>query len=238
MATVASLGAFLALSLPAWACPLQLESEWEAISALPTPLESHAMVRLGDFIYVLGGWNEDRGAHSEVFVAPLRSDYSLGAWQPTTSMPLRLQHHAVFSHADSLYVVGDPFIITISGRTDFDTRQLTDQIWKIQPQSALLTEFEEIGTTLPRERHSTVLLDRTLILVAGGSAQGSLTTIEATEVSPEGTLSEWISLPPLPEARYAQAALAVDDYLYVSGGFLRFGSNETSPTVFRLQVCE
>ncbi|WP_017327677.1 hypothetical protein [Synechococcus sp. PCC 7336] len=318
------------------------EAQWQEVGQLPISLESHGMVALNGFVYVLGGWNESNGPHSEVFFAPLTLEGRLDDWQQTTAaMPLRLQHHAVMTHNNALYVLGgdngfwensrvsdrifravpndrgdiaewvevgklpqprtvhavtaigdrvyvlggtrtfrpgtevldtiftatispegrfgefqtlSPFpnpiswltattvdrrIFAISGRVSFSQGfgpvGLTAEIWVAEAEADLqLSPFEAIGTTAARGRHATVLLDRTLVLIGGGGANGALSTVEAAEVDPQGNLSAWRELAPLPEARFAHAAFARDGYIYVSGGFLRFGDNATSRKVFRL----
>ena len=317
----------------------QESSPWEAISQLPTSLESHKMVALGDFVYVIGGWNETKGVHAEVFFAPLTPEGTLGDWQEATAaMPLKLQHHEVITHNNGIYVLGGdngfwegssvsdrifravpdsqgnilewtdvgqlpepltihaattigdqvyilggsrtfrpgntpvidsiftstitpdgafnafqpltPFptpigwvtataierrIFAISGNTQFSPARLAEQVWAtdVAPDGQL-SPFETIGTTVPRRRHATVLVDRTLVVIAGGGAKGALSTVEAAEVDAQGNLSPWTELAPLPETLYAHAAFARNGYIYVSGGFLRYGSNDTSRQVFRL----
>ena len=319
---------------------LQPDSHWEEAGELPLPLESHQMVVFGDFVYLLGGWNETRGPYSEVYFTPLTPERTLDNWQETTApMPLRLQHHAVIVHNDALYVLGGdngfwdnstvsdrifraipnaqgditnwvevgklpqpltihavttlgdqvyvlggsstfrpgtrvldtvftapilpdgvfgefqtlaPFptpigwltatavgdqIVAISGKVEFSPTQLTETVWAADARPDLkLSSFESIGRITPRERHATVLVDRTLVVIAGGGANGALARVEAAEVDLQRNLTEWTELSPLPEPRYAHAAFAHDGYIYVSGGFLRYGSNETSRQVFRLPV--
>ncbi|MDJ0708350.1 MAG: 4-oxalocrotonate tautomerase [Leptolyngbyaceae cyanobacterium MO_188.B28] len=317
---------------------LQTVSDWKEAGELPLPLESHQMVVLGDFVYLLGGWNETRGPYADVYFTPLTPARTLDNWQATSApMPLRLQHHAVVVHNDALYVLGgdngfwdnstvsdrifrairntqgditdwvevgklpQPLtihavtligdqvyvlggsntfrpgtqvvdtiftapilpdgvfgefqsltsfptsigwltatavgnqIIVISGKVEFSPTRLTETVWAADVNTDnQLSPFESVAVTTPRERHATVLVDRTLVVIAGGGANGALAMVEAAEVDPEGNLIAWMKLPPLPEPRYAHAAFAHDGYIYVSGGFLRYGSNETSRQVYRL----
>lgn len=316
-------------------------SPWELVGQLPTPLESHKMVLLGEFVYVIGGWNESKGIHEDVYFTRFSPDSPLDTWQKTTSLPLKLQHHEVILHGGAIYVLGgdngfwdgssvtdrifralptaegditewtevgqlpapltthaatlvgdqlyiiggsptfrpgdtpvvdtiftapissggvgpfqtlEPFpipigwvtatavgqrIFAISGNTQFRPAAFADSVWvaNVNPDQSL-SPFEEISTITSRRRHATVLVDQTLVAIAGGGAQGALATVEAAEVDAQGNLSPWESLPPLPETRYAHAAFVHDSSLYVSGGFLRYGSNETSRKIFRLPLQE
>lgn len=317
----------------------QEESPWQEVGQLPTPLESHQMEVLGDFIYVIGGWNETKGIHADVFFAPLTPEGTVGAWQPTTApLPLKLQHHTVTIHGGAFYVMGgdngfwdgsevsnrilravpndqgditewqavgelpepltihavtrldnqfyilggsntfrpdnttvidkvftatisedgtvgdfqqlasfptpigwvtativDNRIFAIAGTQQFRPSKLLDQVWvaDILPDKTLST-FEPVSTITARQRHATVLVDRTLVAISGGAANQVLSTVEAATVDSQGTLSDWTPLPPLPASRYAHAALVHGGHIYVSGGFIKYGSNETSTQIFRL----
>ncbi|MEO1350640.1 MAG: 4-oxalocrotonate tautomerase [Cyanobacteria bacterium J06635_15] len=316
----------------------QQNPQWEAFGQLPISLESHQMVALGDFVYVLGGWNEPNGVHPEVYFTPLTPEQALNNWQETTApLPIRLQHHAVLVHGDALYVLGgdngfwegsevsdrifravpgaqgdisewvevgqlpapltihavtalddqvyimggsntfrpgttvvdtvftatiapdgtfgefqplaafptpigwmtattiDRRIFAISGKVEFRPTRLTENVWVAEADSDnQLSSFEPRSTVIARQRHATVLLDRTLVVIAGGGTDGVISTVEAATVDLNGNLEPWTALAPLPEARYAHAAFARDGYIYVSGGFLRYGSNDTSRDIFRL----
>ncbi len=317
----------------------QQDSPWQEVGQLPTPLESHQMLVLGDYVYVIGGWNETKGIHEDAFFTPLTSEGTLNNWQRTTApLPLKLQHHVVTIHDGAFYVfggdngfwdgsqvskrilraipndqgditewvdvgelpepltihavtsldnqlyilggsntfrpgnttvidkvftatiaddgtVGDfqplaPFptpigwvtattvdnrIFAVSGTAQFRPSQLLDQVWvaDIQPDKTLST-IEPVGTITARQRHATVLVDRTLVAIAGGAARRVLSTVEAATVDSEGNLGSWTELPALPGTRYAHAAFVHEGHIYVSGGFIKYGSNETSKQIFRL----
>ncbi|MEM9219405.1 MAG: 4-oxalocrotonate tautomerase [Cyanobacteria bacterium P01_F01_bin.150] len=340
----------LAVTIPAGCTPSQDSSQqtvlneqqddqWQEIGQLPTPLESHQMLVLGGFVYVIGGWNETKGIHRDVFFAPLTSEGRLGDWQPAAApLPLKLQHHTVTIYDDAFYVMGgdngfwdgskvtnrilravpndqgditewqdvgelpepltihavtslenqiyilggsntfrpdnttvidkvftatigddgtvgefqpltlfpkpigwvtativDNRIFAIAGTQQFRPSKLLGQVWvaDILPDKTLST-FEPVNTIIARQRHATVLVDRTLVAIAGGSSKGVLSTVDAATVDSEGNLGDWEQLPPLPETRYAHAAFVHDGYIYVSGGFIKYGSNETSTKIFRL----
>ena len=315
----------------------QQGQQWETFGQLPTSLESHQMVALGDFVYILGGWNEPGGVHPEVYFTPLTPEQALNDWQETSApLPIRLQHHAVLVYNDGLYVLGgdngfwegsdvsdrifravpdaqgditewidvgqlpapltihavttvadqvyimggsntfrpgtrvvdtvftatilpdgtfgefqsldsfptpigwmtattvDRQIFAISGKVEFRPTRLTENVWVAEvDDNNQIASFEPRSTVIARQRHATVLIDQTLVVIAGGGTDGVIATVEAATVDENGNLEPWIELPPLPEPRYAHAAFARDGYIYVSGGFLRYGSNDTSRDIFR-----
>ena len=71
-------------------------------------------------------------------------------------------------------------------------------------------------------------------MIGGGREKAVLADVEAIAIDQKGNLIEQKALSPLPEPRYAHAAFFHDDYIYVSGGFKSYGSNETSQKIFRL----
>ncbi len=316
----------------------QQDLTWQEVGQLPTPLESHQMMVLGNYVYVIGGWNETKGIHEDVFFTTLTPEDTLNNWQKTSApLPLKLQHHVVIIHDGAFYVFGGdngfwdgsqvssrilravpndqgditewvdvgelpepltihavtssdnqiyivggsntfrpdnttvidkvftatiaddgtvrdfqplaPFptpigwvttttvdnrIFAVSGTAQFRPSQLLDQVWvaDIQPDKTL-SAFEPVGTITARQRHATVLVDRTLVAIAGGAKQ-VLSTVEAATVDDQGNIGAWTDLPALPEARYAHAAFVHNGHIYVSGGFIKYGSNETSTKIFRL----
>lgn len=321
----------------------QEQSLWQEVGQLPTPLESHQMLVLGDYAYVIGGWNETKGIHEDAFFASFTAEGTFGNWQNTTApLPLKLQHHmvtihngaiyvfggdngfwngsqtsnrilravpneqgditewvdvgelpepltihAVTSHEDQLYILGgsntfrpgnidvldkvftatieadgtvgefetlapfptpigwatittvDDRIFAVAGTKQFRPSQLLDQVWvaDIQPDKTL-SSFEPVGKITARQRHATVLVDRTLVAIAGGGSNGVLSVVNAAEVNAEGNLGDWTELPALPDTRYAHAAFVHGGDIYVSGGFLKYGSNETSRKIFKLPLSE
>ncbi|NEO87172.1 MAG: 4-oxalocrotonate tautomerase [Spirulina sp. SIO3F2] len=312
--------------------------QWQAAGTIPLSVESHQTVVVGDFVYLLGGWNSRTYAHDEVFFTRLSAEGTLTDWQEATApMPLKLQHHQASAHAGSIYVIGgddqfgpksnvsdrifravpdsegdipdweevgrlpaprtihavtivrdrlyviggsrefhkgavmadtvfaaviatdgsvgefeelNPFptpiswltatavddrIVAISGKVGWDA-PLTNQVWLAAvTEDGSLSGFEPIGETVARQRHTTVLIDGRLILIAGG-ARRVLSRVEAATVEADGSLSDWQMLPPLPAARYAHAAFVHGGSVYVSGGFVKYGSGETSNKIFRLDL--
>jgi len=343
LATLACTIVAIAATSSSKTCSAGASGRWQEVGQLPIPLESHAMVVMGDRIYIIGGWNESGGAHADVFFAPLANGRIAGDWQQTAAaLPLQLQHHQAIARNGALYVLGGdngfgpngrvsdrifraipdangdihtweeigrlpeprtihavtvagdrlyvlggsktfqadtvledtawvapikpdgrlgefvslpPLprpvgwltattvrqqIVAIAGRTSFQPWELSGEIWQatLTESTTGTLDFTEVGTTISRERHATVQLGNALAIVGGGTKQEPLTTVTVTTLTPEGTLTPWVTLEPLPQQRYAHAALAHAGNIIVSGGFLRYGSNETSRQVFSLTVCQ
>ena len=207
---------------------------WEELGRLPAARTIHAVTIAGDRLYVFGGsdtFRADTTLQATVWAAAIAPDGSLGEFATLSPLPRPVGWLTATT-------VGQQ-VIAIAGRTSFQPWELTGEVWRAsvaEPQATTL-DFAAAGTTTARERHATVRLENTLVTIGGGTKQSPLATVAATTVTPEGTLTPWIALEPLPQMRYAHAALAHEGHILVSGGFLRYGSNETSRQIFGLAVC-
>ncbi|MEM9006440.1 MAG: 4-oxalocrotonate tautomerase [Cyanobacteria bacterium P01_F01_bin.86] len=205
-------------------------TEWVEVGQLPIPLTIHAVTMIDNQLYVIGGSQTFRPGTTvgdTVFTATIADDGEVGAFESLTAFPTEIGW--------STAIAVDRRIFALSGKTQFSPTQLTETVWAADAETAQsLSSFEPVSTVMPRERHTSVLVDRTLVVIAGGGPKEVLTTVEAADVDEQGNLTAWRTLTPLPETRYAHAAFTHQGDIYVSGGFLRYGSNETSQDIFRL----
>jgi uncharacterized repeat protein (TIGR01451 family) len=84
---------------------------WAPTHSLTTPLYNHATVVSGDYIYVIGGYDNGQNPSSAVYRAHIEATGALSAWkevtQTTVLFPPLHQHGAAASSSDgSIYVVG------------------------------------------------------------------------------------------------------------------------------------
>ncbi|MEM8638146.1 MAG: 4-oxalocrotonate tautomerase [Cyanobacteria bacterium P01_G01_bin.54] len=207
-------------------------TEWQEVGQLPEPRTVHGVAIVGDRLYVIGGTRQfEKGTEvfDTVFAADIAPDGMVGEFETLAPFPTTISWLTTT-------VVGEQ-IVAIAGKTDF-SGGVTGEIWSARlEESGELSEFAAIGETVARQRHTTVRVDDQLVVIAGGAKQ-VLATVEAAALEEDGSLGDWQALPPLPAARYAHAAFVHDGSIYVSGGFVRYGSGETSDKVFRLDVSD
>ena len=208
--------------------------EWVAVGQLPVPLTIHAVTMVDNQLYVIGGnqtFQPGTTMGDTVFTATIADDGTLGTFELLTAFPTEIGWLTAISL--------DQHIIGISGRTQFSPMQLVDTVWRaeVQPERSL-SSFMPVSTVTPRQRHTSVLVDRTIVVIAGGGSEQVLTAVEAADIDEQGDLTDWRSLSPLPGPRYAHAAFTYAGDIYVSGGFVRYGSNETSADIFRLSQAD
>lgn len=213
---------------------------WEAIGRLPEPRTIHGATIADDRLYILGGsatFRADTTLKDTAWVAEITPDGSLGEFTTLPPLPQPVGWLTATTSGNR----SEERIVAIAGRTGFKPWTLTGTIWQatLEESQPTALEFAPVGTTTARERHATVRLgDNALAIIGGGTAREPLATVTATTVAPTGGLAPWVFLQPLPQIRYAHAALVHEENILVSGGFLRYGSNETSQQIFGLAVCE
>ena len=78
-------------------------SPWRVTTPLPAPRFHHTMVAAGDWVYVIGGLEQNVSV-ATVYAARVARD-SVGAWRELTALPRPRSHHAAFVHDDALWVV-------------------------------------------------------------------------------------------------------------------------------------
>ncbi|MBI4564221.1 MAG: hypothetical protein HY716_05965 [Planctomycetes bacterium] len=79
---------------------------WSASTVLPSVLWFFSSVAHNGFIYAMGGIVTNFNAYSDVFVAPLNADGTVGAWISTTALPAGDYLHASAVHDGFIYTMG------------------------------------------------------------------------------------------------------------------------------------
>ncbi|NET32767.1 MAG: 4-oxalocrotonate tautomerase [Cyanothece sp. SIO1E1] len=216
-------------------CDAKFLGDWLETSPLPVAFESHAMVALGDFLYVIGGWNESGGARTQVYVASLRAEGSVGDWQETKApLPKPLQHHTAIAHNNTIYVFG--------GDNGFGGT-VSDSVFQAIPAAnGDITEWTEVAR-LPASLtlHGMTRVGDRVYLMGGvprfDAAQADpLDTIYMAEL---GALSEpepFQTTTPLPVATAWLAAASTANQIYAVGGRLSLAANQLSNQVWVANV--
>ncbi|HEY9720427.1 MAG TPA: hypothetical protein V6D47_00320 [Oscillatoriaceae cyanobacterium] len=175
----------------------------------------HASVKIGDRLYVLGGF-DGGGFLGTVEQAPIRSDGSLGAFAPVTGTglvtPRAMPATAVLGHY--LYVIGGHGRAGILGNAERAA---------IGPDGGLGTFAPVPGLALrtPRTCDTSVAIGKSLLVMGGVDRQGRLlTSVERATLEPHGGLGPFHTLKgvALRMGRSTPSSLVVGSFLYVLGG--------------------
>lgn len=80
---------------------------WECLASMITPRADHAMLAIGDKIYVCGGWFEDLDTGNRVLVNTIDAyDVNLNSWEVVTDIPTPRYHAGIVSVGTKIYLIG------------------------------------------------------------------------------------------------------------------------------------
>jgi hypothetical protein len=171
-------------------------------------------VAVNGALYVGGGMNSTSVAMSDVQVAPLYANGSLGTFTATTSMTsARFAHTSVASNG-SLYFVGG------SNSAGYLNDVLVAPLTASGAAGALGTFASALTTpTAPALIDFTAVAYEGYLYVAGGSSGGVRTgAVQAAPFNADGTLGTFGAAVYLPNARSGHGSAAYNGFLYVIGG--------------------
>jgi Kelch motif len=181
---------------------------WRSLSEAGLERTEVGAARIGDSIYVVGGFLPPGTTTAAVERYDIRRD----RWRRAKPMPIAVNHPAVASHQGFLYVFG--------GYTDSSFQPVTGALQRFDPRSGRWTRLP----VAPTPRAAAALVARSGKLYAiGGADGGALATFEVYDVATR----RWRSAPPMRTPREHIAAVATRDGLYVFGGRSGAGEHDT-----------
>lgn len=186
---------------------------WVEEKPLPIPLHSHAMIAIGDFMFIIGGKTRGDVPVPDVMYSRINEDGSLAGWQKTESLPLTLEGHAVVASGNRIYVIAErdhsgnrkrnvkPETVTYIGAVEND-----GAILKWTPTAALPTEARYYGKA--------ICCDRFIYYIGGRHCR----MIFRSEIRKDGTLSPWTPAGHMKFIRSHFDVAAIGKYVYALGG--------------------
>jgi hypothetical protein len=180
--------------------------EWTATTPLPVPLYTQGGILIDSCIYVVGGALSISGpVVADVRYARIQPDGALGDWTATSSLPMALRIMGVVAH--------DTFVYSIGGRGN-------------DGRAKDVTYFARINTDGSLEQWDpTSSLNRAIDGLTCAVMDGWAYAIGGDGLSSDYSaechygLSTWADETPLPAIRWASDGLAVNDLVYVPGGY-------------------
>ena len=179
-------------------------------------------VRIGNFVYAIGGRDGTGQALASVESAPINSDGTLGAFQVVQSLTTARWAHASAVAGHYLYVLGG-----YTGPKCGPPAPLASvERAPINPDGTL-GAFADAGITLTTTRTSlAAVVSGSALYAVGGDGS---TTIDMAAIGSDGTLAAFKSaIGVLPQARGGASAFAFGGKLYVVGGFSTDGNPPSS----------
>lgn len=183
----------------------------------------HASVKVGDRLYVLGGFG-GAGFLGSIEQAPIRRDGHLGDFTPVVGTglvtPRTWPTTAVLGR--HLYVIG--------GHARTGILESVERA-EIGPDGGLgpFETVSELALRTPRTCHTSVVSGNSVFVLGGVDRQGRLiTSVERATLGPGGVLGPFHTLKgvTLQTGRSTPSSLVADSFLYVLGG------SDTTGTMF------
>jgi N-acetylneuraminic acid mutarotase len=174
---------------------------WQALRDAPLERTEVAAVRIGRFVYVLGGFES---TSSVTTAAVERYDLRRDRWKRLRDMPLALNHTTAVAYRGRVYVHGG----YASG-----LEQPTRALLRYDPQRDRWRRLA--ASAVPRAAHAAAVIDDHLYVAAGANDSGSLRSLEVYSFASD----RWTSGPRLRgPARNHTGGVASGGRFYVVAG--------------------
>ena len=176
---------------------------WTALAEAPSPRGEVSAARIGDTVYVVGGF--DAAGHTSSVVQ--RLNLRTQQWSSVAAMPQALNHMSATSYHGKLYVVGG------YGSPGDSSTGATRGFWRYDPASNRWSTMPD--APVARAAAGAAVLGHRLY-VAGGRNDAT-TTLSSLAIFDFDT-GRWTLGPSLAHPREHVAAVAADGSIWVLGG--------------------
>jgi N-acetylneuraminic acid mutarotase len=187
--------------------------EWRESTPLPAARAGLAVAQSDRYVIVSGGKDPTQRTMTDVFVAAIAADGTLGAWRSTTPLPAPRFHHTMFVHGADLYVIGG-----LEGSVSVDA-VLRARV----ADDGSIARWETLPS-LPQPRsHHGLVVDRGWIYLTGGldgnpaGRNTPLPSVIRARLTDDG-IGAWETQTDLPHAYATHASVAFGGQLHVIGG--------------------
>jgi len=189
---------------------------WINATPLPQGLAGLSVVLLQNRLYVLGG-NCESGNFRDVYSTLINPDGSLGAWIETTPLPEARSYANAFVYENAIYLMG-------GSRVRGDGQTIQDTIYRAVPHADGTLGTWELVSRLPRPLccFASVLDEAASeVHILGGwdNTDQAQATTYAAAIRNDGTLGPWSEEVDLPSPGGEYKATAINQLVYVLGGF-------------------
>jgi hypothetical protein len=183
---------------------------WAATTALPAGRRLQSSVAYNGFVYVIGGYDANFTLLTDVLVASLNEDGSVGPWAATTALPSGRYNHSSVAYNGFIYAIGG-----LGGSYISDV---------------LVAPFNADGsvgawtttTALPsgRNAHSSVVHNGFVYALGGEDANYDiLSDVSVAPINADGSVGAWLSTTAFPSGRILHSSVAYNGFVYAIGGF-------------------
>jgi hypothetical protein len=188
-------------------------STWKSINPLPIPRTEYATSITDDFVYILGGFDNNGTFLSSVLRAKINLDGSLGIWEENTPLPEPIYRFS------SVIVNGYEFIA--GGHGDGRNIGIVDRT-KVNSDGSFGIWEQMSSLNIPRDNPAMVAVDNCIYVLGGEYDTYATIDVEMAKVGEDGSLSSWQSVAPLNKPQANFVAVTSGGYIFALGGY---GSN-------------
>ncbi|MCB2154770.1 carboxypeptidase regulatory-like domain-containing protein [bacterium] len=182
-------------------------------STLPATRYYHDAVATSDTLYVVGGYSNRK----EVYYAPINPDGSLGTFAATSQLLIGRQYLSVVATDEWLYAIGG-----------YGSAEASVERAQILPGGGLAAWEAVASLSTGRYGHGAAIANGHIVVADGynqNNGYAYLSSIETTEILPDGTLGGWTSVGDTSVQRQYIGMCAVGDRVFTTGGYTTSASD-------------
>ena len=192
-------------------------SDWTLTSSFQHPRRALAAVAVNDYLYVLGGINDNDEYVKEVEYARITPDGTLGAWHTTAALVEGRFYLAAVGANGYLYALGG----ATGPRGDDNQPIASVERARINVDGSLGPWQLHNYLTTPRRGLKTVKYNNQVYAI-GGYNGVFLKSVERATIQPDGSLGEWqLEKEASTIDRYIHSAAIFNNHIYLLGGHVR-----------------
>ncbi|MEO6513663.1 MAG: hypothetical protein ABIR37_03170 [Candidatus Saccharimonadales bacterium] len=181
---------------------------WASTTSFTTVRDSHGSVAYNGYLYVGGGYGPSAELN-DVQYAPINANGTVGTWTSTTAFTNTRYQLGMVAYNGFLYVLGGQHISTYYSDVLYAPINANGTVGTWTATSSMVNTLSDMGTTV-YDGYLYVMGGRN----AGGYAEGQYAPIYAN-----GSVGTWSNDTGFfSSARYSNAALAYNGYVYSTGG--------------------
>lgn len=189
-------------------------SPWQILtSTMSIPRIGFTGVAIDNYIYILGGQDDQWNQLSSIERAIINTDGTLGAWQFVGSMTTERKPAIAVATNDYLYIFGG----------SDNNPQNWDNIERaaINVDGSLgAWQIMSAPMSIRRPGLAVIAFNNYIYALGGYTTVSSSDSVEYTKINNDGTIGPWKIVTSMNIGRGSLSAVAIDGYLYAIGGSL------------------
>lgn len=202
-----------------WSLTTPLPGGVSGHKAVYTPIDDVAGAT-NRYVHITGGRDTLAVGSNQTLFGLINQDGSISSWNPSTSLPDSIAHHAsVVATPFNSKVSGNGYLYTLGG-ADNSGEPVTAVYTASLNEDGSVNSWSHNGS-LPEPLHSLgAVIFRSTVYIAGGATDGNTPSAKVYKAAIDtlGNLGSWEELTSLPSARVYHGFFQFGAFLYSVGG--------------------